>query len=221
VGQIAGWQTLTSTHWAGYTFPTKSVTGVRAEWKEPNVSGNPIAEEFTWIGIGGWDYTLNNIIQIGTFAYFPSGNQINQGVWYEMVPDQQKAQFAQYPVSPGDQIFASIVQTQTSPQMWEMVLVDANTGATFDKVAPFYSLAAYPSFIIEDPNTGPPGPYGPFYSFPHWDTVTFSSVQVRVGGIWQPAATLYGDQVQMIQDGRTLATAGPLNGQSAFTVTQT
>lgn len=221
VGHVAGWQTLHSEHWVGYTFSQSNVTGVRAQWQEPKVnSGTSVAEEFVWIGIGGWGYTLNNIIQVGTFAYFPSTGGLNQGIWYELVPIQQQAQFPLISVNPGDQMFASVDQVQSSQQSWQLLLIDLTTGATFRKVVQFDSLTAYPSFVVEDPNNGPPGPSGPFYNFPHWGTVTFSNMQVRVGSTWMSAAALYGDRIVMVRNGQVLANAGPLNANSSYSAMQ-
>jgi hypothetical protein len=79
----------TSQHWAGYTFDSTGVTGVRAEWTEPDVKGQPSDQEYVWIGIGGWNESAStsNLIQIGTYAYFPpDGGPMNEGIWYEEVP---------------------------------------------------------------------------------------------------------------------------------------
>jgi hypothetical protein len=143
VAQVAGWQTLDSQHWVGYTFPESDVTGVRAQWTEPMVSGTPPAEEFIWIGVGGWASALNNIFQVGTFVYFPPTGGRNQGIWYELVPVQQQAQFPLITVNPGDRIVASVVQLQPSPQTWQIMLMDVSTGVTFTRIVPFPSVNAY------------------------------------------------------------------------------
>jgi hypothetical protein len=117
-------------------------------------------------------------------------------------------------------VFASVEQNQSSPQNWQLLLTDVTTGATFRKVVQFDSLKAYPSFVVEDPNDGPPSPSGPFYKFPNWGTVTFSNMQVRVGSTWVPAASLYGDRVKMVQNGQVLASAGPLSVTSSYSAIQ-
>jgi Peptidase A4 family len=219
VDSVAGWQTLASTHWTGYTFPVRGVTGVRAQWSEPTVSGPSHAEEFIWLGIGGWDETLQNIIQIGTFAYFPGAGDIHQGIWYQLVPTHQHARFPRVDVSPGDEIAASIV-LKPRQQRWRMSLTDVSNGTTFAKTVHFDSLGAYPAFIVEDPNKGPLGPSGPFYVFPHWGKVTFRDMQIRIAGSWKPAASIYGHRIQMIRNEHILATAGPLNKRSGFSAKQ-
>lgn len=219
VARVAGWKTLDSLHWVGYTFPQSDVTGIRAQWSEPTVTGSAVAEEFVWIGVGGWSYTVNNIIQAGTFAYFPPDGGLHQGIWYEQVPVQRSPQYPLINVNPGDQIFASVVQLKQ--QTWQISLTDVtNPYITYTKVVQFNSYAAYPSFVVEDPNTGLPSQYGPFYTFPHWGAVTFSRMQVRVGNTWKSAASLYADRINMVRNGHVLATAGSLSANSTFTATQ-
>jgi hypothetical protein len=209
----------TAEHWAGYTFPVSGVSGVRAQWTEPSVTGQADAQENVWVGVGGWNQTVQNIIQIGTFAYFPSAYQTNQGIWYELVPGSRE-QYPLIPVSPGDEIAASVVQVRRAQGEWRMSLVDITSGQAFTKVEKFDSLGAYPSFVVEDPNSGAPGPTGPFAPFPHWGTVSFSDMQVCIAGRWRPAASIYGYRIQMVRDGQTLATAGPLDARSGFTARQ-
>jgi hypothetical protein len=218
VAQDAGWNPETSRHWAGYTFPTQNVTGVRAEWIEPTVTGRTGEEEFIWIGIGGWDQTGSNIIQAGTFVYFPGGGQTNEGVWYQRVPVNQKAVFPLVGVGPGDRIYASVVLLPGG--QWRMAVDDVTIGSAFGITLPFHSLGAFPSFVVEDPDSGPLGDEGPFYPFPRWGSVTFSNVQVRVGRTWVAAASLPAIQISMVRDGVVLATAGPLSRKSSFAAVQ-
>ncbi len=221
---MAGWDTAASEHWAGYTFPVNGVSGVRAEWTEPSVrTGKASGQEDVWVGVGGWNETVQNIIQVGTFAYFPGADQgqVIQGIWYELVPGSPHSEYPLIPVSPGDEIAASIVQVgRASKDEWRMSLADVTSGRSFTKVVKFNSLDAYPSFVVEDPNSGPPGPTGPFVPFPRWGAVSFSNMQFCVNGRWAPAASTHAYRVQMVRDGQTLATAGPLNGGSGFTARQ-
>jgi Peptidase A4 family len=220
---VAGWQTVTSLHWVGYTFPVGKVTGVRAQWTEPSVTGPTSAQESVWIGIGGWDYTEQNLLQDGTFAYFASSYSAypNEGMWYELVPKSPL-----YPlviVNPGDEIAASIVQLDPPREKWQLLVYDVTSGLSFTKTVRYDSLDAYPSFVVEDPLRGaitPNSINGPFVAFPRWGSVSFSNMQVRIGDQWRPAASIYGYRVQMVRNGRTLATAGPLDRASGFTAHQ-
>jgi hypothetical protein len=218
VARAAGWTREVSRHWVGYTFPTGNVTGVRAEWTEPRVSGRSGTEEFVWLGIGGWDQTNSNIIQVGTFAYFPGGGQTNEGVWYQRVPVNQKAIFPLVGVGAGDHIYASVIQLPGA--RWRMTVDDVSIPSSFSITLNFQSLGAYPSFVVEDPDSGPLGDAGPFYPFPRWRSVTFSNLQVRVGRVWVAAASLPAIRIDMVRDGRVLATAGPLSRGSSFSARQ-
>lgn len=212
----AGWRSLTDPHWCGYTFPQGNLTGIRAEWQEPTVTAQTGAEEFTWIGIGGWNETGDNLIQVGTFAYFPSSGGIHQGMWYETIPPNI-AQFPLIGVSPGDTIFASIELVQPNPQTWHMQVIDETTQATLDKTMQYQSVETYADYVVEDPNeTQSSGP--PYYPLPSFSPVAFSNMQVRVGSFWVATNAYYGYQITMERNGRTVSTPGALNGAS-FTVT--
>jgi hypothetical protein len=218
VAHDAGWDPETSRHWVGYTFPAQNVTGVRAEWTEPTVTGSTNSEEFVWIGVGGWNQTDSNIIQAGTFVYFPGGGQTNEGVWYQRVPENQKAIFPLVSVGPGDHVYASVVLVPGGK--WRMTVDDVTIGSDFSIALPFRSLGAYPSFVVEDPDSGPLGDVGPFFPFPRWKSVAFANLQVRVGSGWVAAASLAAIRISMVRDGTVLATAGPLSRQSSFSAVQ-
>lgn len=221
VAEAAGSETVASNHWVGYTFPVGDVTGVRTQWSEPGVTGPAGAEEFVWVGIGGWDETVQNIIQVGTFAYFPAASERNQAIWYELVPGLQHPQYPNFiGVSPGDEIAASVVQLKAPRDHWQMSLTDLSSGESFTKTVEFHSLNAYPSFVVEDPNSGPLGPSGPFYPFPSWSTVTFSNTEICIAGRWKPAASIYGYRINMTRNGQVLAVAGPLDTRSGFSAEQ-
>lgn len=218
VSRDAGWNPESSRHWVGYTFPVQNVTGVRAEWTEPTVTGRTGDEEFVWIGIGGWNQTGSNIIQAGTFVYFPGGGRTNEGVWYQRVPENQKAIFPLVGAGPGDHIYASVVHLPAG--QWRMAVDDVTSGSAFSIGLPFQSLGAYPSFVVEDPDSGPLGDAGPFFPLPRWGSVAFSNVQVRVGRNWVAAASLPAIQISMVRGGKVLATAGPLSRRSSFSAVQ-
>jgi hypothetical protein len=211
--------TFNSLHWVGYTFPIGHVTGVRAEWTEPRVTGKKGQEEFIWLGIGGWGSKDDNIIQEGTFAYFPTNHQRNEGVWYELVP-QEFAQYAGVLVSPGNHISASITLLSARAHTWRLALNDTTSGARFAKTLKFKSLEAFPDFVVEDPDMGNTGPDGPFFPFPRWTPVTFTHIGIRVGKRWLGAAQLSRYRINMVRGHKVFATAGTLSRQSSFTATQ-
>jgi hypothetical protein len=211
----------TSLHWVGYTFDVRHVTGIRAEWTEPTVTGKPGSEEFIWLGVGGWNEADNNIIQDGTFAYLPPGGGRNEGVWYERVPVNPEAKFPLVPVSPGDHISSSITLLSGKTHQWRMSLTDLTTAVQWTLTVRFSSLERYPSFVVEDPNKGQASIYGPFYPFPRWRSVTFTNAAVRVRGTWISIARLSSAiQVNMVRGSRVLATAGSIGRRSSFEVKQ-
>ena len=212
---------FTSLHWVGYTFPVRHVTGVRAQWTEPRVTGKRGTEEFVWLGVGGWNQAANNIIQDGTFAYFPPGGGRNEGAWYERVPINPEALFPPRPVvGPGDHISSTITLLAGKTHRWRMTLTDLTTGVKWTRTFWFKSLEEFPSFVVEDPNDGPASTSGPFFPFPRWKSVRFTSVGVRIRGTWTPIAKLAAYRINMRRNGKTMATAGAISKSSAFTVTQ-
>jgi hypothetical protein len=210
--------TFDSLHWAGYTFPVGHVTGVSADWTEPRVTGKKGQEEFVWLGIGGWGLKDDNIVQEGTFVYFPSRKQRNEGIWYELVP-LEDAQSANVGVGHGNHIRASITLVSARKRTWRLVVDDATTGARWTKNLTFKSLEVFPSFVVEDPDMGSSSPNGPFFPFPHWTPVTFSHVAIRVGSRWIAAARFPRYRINMVRGRDTLASTGAMTGQSSFTVT--
>jgi hypothetical protein len=219
VARTSSTTTFDSLHWAGYTFPVGHVTGVIADWTEPRVTGKTGQEEFVWLGIGGWGLKDDNIIQEGTFVYFPGRGRRNEGIWYERVP-QQDAQSANVGVSPGDHIRASIILVSARTNTWQLVVDDATSGVRWTRDLKFRSLEVFPSFVVEDPDKGTSNPNGPFFPFPRWTPVTFSHVGIRVGSRWIDAARLSNYRVNMVRGRDTLATVGALRRNSSFTVTQ-
>jgi Peptidase A4 family len=210
--------TYDTLHWVGYTFPVKHVTAVRAEWTEPKVTGKKGDQEFVWLGIGGWGSKDDNIIQEGTFAYFPSNKQRNEGVWYELVP-KEFAKYAGVAVKPGNHINASITLLSARKHTWRLALADTTTGARFTKTLAFKSLEEYPDFVVEDPDKGNVGANGPFFPFPRWTPVTFTHIGIKVGNRWLSAAQVSRYRINMVRSGKTLATAGRMSKYSGFTAT--
>lgn len=213
----AGWDETTSENWSGYTFPQGNVTGVRAAWTEPEISNVSNAHVVTWIGIGGWDQSYNNIVQIGTLAAVLPGSsgQVEHIVWYETLPPNHWIWIGM--IAAGDQISASIELKAGSTQSWQLTLVDRTTRQVFPETVSFPSLRVYASYIVEDPdatdNNGPP-----YYPFPRFTPVTFHNADVRYSNDWVSIAAIRGLQVTLEQSGVVLARPGPLVNDT-FTVT--
>jgi hypothetical protein len=212
----SGWDTATSENWAGYTLPQSGVSGVRAAWTEPDISNVPNAHIATWVGIGGWANSYNNIVQIGTLAHVTSDGTIVHTVWYETLPPNSWIFIGT--VSAGDKVFASIELESGKAQNWDLALADETTNQTFKVTVSFQSQRIYSDFIIEDPdatsNNGPP-----FFPFPHFPTVTFRNANVRYAHDWVAIAAVRAIQVTLAQSGVVVARPGPL-ANDTFTVTR-
>lgn len=213
---MAGWQTVTTPYWDGYTFPVSGVTGVRAEWTQPSATGRSDADASVWIGIGGWQQ--ESLIQAGAYAAPPNEGGLTYNlIFYELLP--AGPQVPQVTVVPGDKIAVSIVQLRPPQDKWLISVDDMSADQTFTQVVQYDSPGTYPSFIVEDPQnvrglSSVPVP------FPHWGSVSFSNMQIRIGNKWKPAASVYGYRVQMARNGLTMATTGPLDKASGFTAHQ-
>jgi len=216
VTQPAGWVTTTSSNWSGYTFPQGNITGVRAQWTEPKVSNQvPGAYMVTWVGVGGWDQSYNNIVQIGTRAYV-YGGQVVHDVWYETLPPNHW--YSLGTIAAGDSVAASVTLEAGSTRKWDLSLVDLTAHQTFKITVTFSSLRVYADYIVEDPdatsNNGPP-----YYPFPKFASITISKADVRYTNDWLSIAAIAGLQVTLVQSNRTLARPGPLSNDT-FTVTR-
>lgn len=210
----AGWITGTSSNWSGYTFPQSNVTGVRAAWTEPTLSQlSANANVVAWVGIGGWNQSYNNIVQIGTRAYVV-GDQVLDYVWYETLPPSHWIMMGA--ISPGDRVFASVELKRGSSQVWDLSLVDLTSQQSFPVEVSFPSMRVYADFIVEDPDaTSHNGP--PYFPFPHFTSIKFSKADVRYGGAWTSIGAIPGIQLTLVQSGVVLARPGPLRNDT-FTV---
>lgn len=211
---VAGWQTATAPIWSGYTFPVTGVTGVRAQWTQPSATGRANAVALIWIGVGGWNQ--QSLIQSGTIAA-PGAYLGMTPIWYELLP--AGPQDSPWPVVPGDKIAVSIVELRPPQEKWRISVDDMSSYETFTRVVHYDSAGTYPSFIVEYPREGM-SPSSPFVPFPHWGSVSFSNMQIRIGDRWKPAASVYGYRIQMVRNGVTLVTTGPLDKASGFTARQ-
>jgi hypothetical protein len=209
VAHPAGWTTATSPNWSGYTFPRGGITGVRAQWREPQVSGQPGAQVAFWIGLGGWASTSGNLVRVGTQARVGANGDADHGVWYETQPPAH-ARFPGMNLGAGDQVFASIELQQARPQLWHLLVIDLTNQQTLDVSFTFSSMQAYADVMAEDPltSTTTGSPYAPLASF---SPFSFSNLQIRYGSTWVSAAAVRALQVTMAQQGHVLVVPGPLS----------
>lgn len=217
---VSGWTSTSSDNWCGYVFEQGDITGVRAQWTEPEVHGDPSSLVSAWIGIDGWD--LDTLVQVGTNAQ-PYGTTSAHRIWYEMYDARRGAtenapNVTDQPSAAGDQIVASIELAGRHPDVWDIAIVDVTLKTGFSNIvrASFDTPRITADFIVEAPGSQlDPGEYDPL---PQFSPVTFSDMQVRVRNDWVSAASLPALRVDMVTSGANLATAGPLASDSSFTV---
>lgn len=146
----AGSSVEQSSNWAGYTATGGTFTAVSATWIVPNVSagsGNTVAADATWVGIGGVNTT--DLIQAGTQAEV-QGSQVVYSAWWETLP--QAAQTVPLDIAAGDRV--SVAISQQSAGTWQIVIRDATTGQSFQKKLTYNSSLSSAEWIEESPTVG-------------------------------------------------------------------
>ncbi|MBA3823236.1 MAG: hypothetical protein H0X24_04915 [Ktedonobacterales bacterium] len=214
-GNAPGWTSVSSANWSGYTLPPVGVTGVRAQWTEPQLSGTPDTSSAIWVGIGGWDATFNDVVQVGVRPYLRVDGTQSHRIWYETLPPNSW-HLTDLTVAPGDAITASVTLVPSSTNQWQLALHDTTSGVSFAQTVTHTSARSYADIIVEDPNaTTNNGP--PYYAFTHFSPITFTSAQVNYGGGWVAFGHIAALQVRMVQNNATVAQPGPLVNDT-FTV---
>ncbi len=108
-----------SSNWSGQVDQGATYTGVYGDWTVPAVVPSAGAEySSSWIGIDG--ATNSTLIQTGT-AQNTSGGVTSYYAWYELLPGAEIV-ISSAPVSPGDLMQASIVETALNT--WTIVIAD-------------------------------------------------------------------------------------------------
>ena len=235
--------TNTSVNWSGYVVPSSSalITDAQGDWTVPtvNCSDTPEGQVSIWIGIGGEQWSTGgdsgSLLQTGININCVDGFQ-DDVAWWEVVPatPNNEQDFTSFPVSPGDQIEASVYETTTGA--WQTEVSDVNTGLSAYMITgeswgvgptssgdfAIQGSAAEISYgggytaewIVEDPGiAATPGTYFPFANF---GSVTFSNLESSFDS-WSLSPS---EEWGIVQGGVTLA--APTNTTSdGFTVTYT
>ena len=150
--------TEASENWAGYVVqsdiqnPQPTVTSVGASWAVPSVAfslGATYSSE--WIGISGFSSFDSTLIQVGT-EQDCIGGQAFYAVWYELLPNS--AITVNLNISPGDQINASIILSNSNLNQWLISISDLITGQQFQKYAYYASSRLSAEWIVERPVVG-------------------------------------------------------------------
>ena len=230
--------TNTSLNWSGYVIPSSSafVTSVKGEWTVPtlNCTDTPDSDVAVWVGTGGVGSNTGALLQTGVTSDCANGVQQNFGWWYiDPSSSAGELNFSNFPVSPGNEIEASVFET--SDGAWATEVTDLNTGLTgylitgeswgvgMTSASTFsqqgnaegvsYSGGYTAEWIVEDPENSTIQAEFPFANF---GSVTFSNM-VSSFSSWSLTPT---EEWGIVQNGVTLA--APTNTTSdGFTVSYT
>jgi len=222
----------TTPNWSGYVVPSSAnlVTEVSGEWTVPtlNCAATPNGTVTIWVGIGGFGYSSGGssgvLLQTGVAPTCVNGAQQNVG-WWEEYPSNPNysANFANFPVSAGDVIEASVYEGSNGA--WETRVNDLSTGLSGIMVTGdgwgVYSDGSGSSFaeqgstaglsysggytaewIVEDPEAAATATLEPFADY---GTVTFSDLTTSLSS-WSLTSS---EAVEMVQGNTVLSTPSP------------
>ena len=194
-----------SRNWSGYIATGSTFKSVAGQWRVPTVSGSGnVAASATWIGIDG--VTNRSLIQTGT-AQDSSSTGASYFAWAEIIPH---APVDLFPVSPGDQIRASIVND--SPGTWTLTIADANQNNAASGPVGYAGPATSAEWIEEAPTSAATSQV---LTLANFSTATFTDV--GYGAQSRRSVTL--NPVQMADGaGDVIAYPGRLVNKS-FTIT--
>ena len=178
-----------SSNWAGYTATGGTFTSVSGTWIVPKVSagsGNTVAADATWVGIGG--ATTTDLIQAGTQASV-QGNQVVYSAWWETLP--QAAQTVPLDIAAGDSVSVQI--TQQSDGTWQIVIRDSTSGQSFQKQLTYNSSLSSAEWIEESPTVG----RRTLLPLDDFGTVSFTNATTVENGKQRTIAQVSGQPVSM------------------------
>ncbi len=188
--------TLQSTNWSGLVLMGSGFHGARASWTVPSVkASSQRLYSASWVGVDG--ATGSQLIQTGTAQDTADG----YWAWYEMLPNPAVPILD--PVSPGDHISASVLETKSGS--WTISMADTTAGWTYSMPFAYSAPGLSAEWIEEAPTVGStqstPADFG---------TVHFSGTEVygnfSSGTGWYPTAMTAKNEVELVnQNGQVLA----------------
>ncbi len=146
---------VNDSNWAGYIAasdsqnPQSIVTNVSASWTVPTVVTSATTDSYSaiWIGIGGFFNLDTTLIQTGT-EQDSIGGQPFYSAWYELLP---QTSITIGPVSPGDQMIASIQLVNANTNTWQIFLQDQTSNQTFQSNFNYAASKLSAEWIVERP----------------------------------------------------------------------
>jgi hypothetical protein len=199
---------------------------VEGEWYVPRVSTTPgasPADSSLWEGIDGWG--SGDVIQNGTEQdafYFPFfGSLSSYYAWYEFYPDNGSTQFANFSVSPGDEIYSeSWLCYNSSGQRFGCYFIEDLTKGEVSPVK--YELGSQPAlfrgnaaeWVFERPTVG-----GSLHALPNYGSAYMTDEfawDTHAGG-WRAYTSENYAAVYMYNSGSDLLSWGyPYNSDSSY-----
>ncbi len=215
--------TWSSSNWSGYA-ETGHFTSISGSWTVPSVTAGANDSDSAWfssawLGIDGFNDT--HLIQTGTEQDFYGGTT-HYSAWWEILPKAESV--IPYPVSQGDSMEATIVQTSTTitkrkrvktiTHDWTISLKDMTKGWDFATTQVYKGTGNSAEFIVEAPLVGRSVSTISDYSFNQGSAIDgdFNSANVAttIGGAVTGAGLSYlNDAGTLIQNGLQVSTPGP------------
>jgi hypothetical protein len=218
-----------STNWSGYavTDPcgTSTFDDVSASWTVPSVSCTGVTTDqysSAWVGIDG--FSSSTVEQDGTDSDC-IGSTPQYDAWYEMYGDADYHGGAQvvlnstsYPVSPGDEISASVT---VSGDEWTLSLSDSRWNEPFTTTIDFAGASASSAeWIVERPETCSNCAFPGLADF---GTVTFTAAQAATeGGSLEPLTDYSATSLDIVNNAGTSVldeVDSPTDSEDSFAVT--
>src|SRR5436305_3840101 len=153
-----------SNNWFGYNQGTlaqgglKQFNSITGDWTVPTVSQHTAGQDESssdWIGIGGGcvdagcTVTDNTLIQTGTEQDVAADGTKSYSAWWEVIPAPSIG--ISMTVAPGDHMHASIAETVSGSNVWNITLTDVTRNETFTTTLPYSSTHATAEWIEETP----------------------------------------------------------------------
>jgi Peptidase A4 family len=213
-----------TTNFAGYiayAAPGQSFSAVSANWTVPTVTCQTGETSWAaqWPGIGDDTTVQQDGTETDCFNGAPT-----YWAWYEMYGDPQDVNGgyavplpgSAYPVAPGDQMSGSVSFDGSN---WLLVLADATKNWKFQISIPSPSQPlsqGSAEWMVEDPNGCTPQ----CEVLAHSSAVQFTNATATANGLAGPLSTFPLTAMQIQQSSALLATVGPLQSGTGFTVTR-
>ena len=158
-----------SSNWSGQVDEGATYTGVYGDWTVPTVVPSIGAEySSSWIGIDG--ATTNTLIQTGT-GQDSAGGTTAYNAWYELLPGAEIV-IPSAPVSPGDQMQASIVETALNT--WTITIADVTASWSASGPLSYVTPGTSAEWIEEAPTVG-----STIGTLANYQTTEFTNLQIQ------------------------------------------